>query len=265
MLTCHSSFQTEAPLSSKAPAVRPYVVRIQNVSLDMLQTLVSRGDMSASLVDVLKVALLGKLEWAIEHRRLTLQGKMLRLLESALSATAGLSARRHRRSASLSEKLLANGVTGTPKSSSDFYRSLVGMIVTGLSASAKRPVLEYWVDFAIVMAPRLQRRTDLLASVCQCVSALLRTTMLHLRDAYDGPSPLDCTTSLTDAEPKMLLDALERIVTLLSSIGTPRQSGERTPRPNEGGGGLFGMMSGVFVAEAAASPETVSTINRVRA
>jgi len=68
---------------------------------------------------------------------------------------------------------------------------------------------------------------------------------------------MDLSMPLSEVEPIMLLHTLERMVTLLASIGTPRPSLDGTRRSHEGSSGLLSMMSGVFIAEPTATPENV--------
>ena len=219
--------------------------------------MVSQGDMSNSSLDCVGMALLRKLERAVHQGQLTLQSKILHLLQSVVAASSISSSREHRQSAPLNEKALAIGMHGPPDLSTDFEGLLITVIKDGLSSSANRSVLQHWVDFILMMAPQAQRRSFPLTAICTCVSGQLKVTLRQLQESYHPSSPQDLAMSLTEVEPIMLLNALERIVTLLSSTDKAKPSSE-TSRHSEGGSGILSMMSGVFTAETNATPESVS-------
>ncbi|ORY25817.1 Dopey, N-terminal-domain-containing protein [Naematelia encephala] len=226
--------------------------RVQASALEVLQILVSRGDISFSSLEQLKAALLVKLDIAIQARHLTLQSKMLHLFHSAIGAFADIS-RGHRKSASTNttEKGSSNG----DAEYQDFDAALVQLIIDGVSSPANRPVLQHWVDFVLMTVPQLQHRQDLLYSLCECFSEQLRFTMVKLRDGYAIASSRDFTLAITDAEPTMLMNVLERLL-LLAAATLTRRSEDGGAKQPEGGSRLLGMMSGVFIADTSERAQT---------
>ena len=182
-------------------------------------------------------------------------------MQSAMgtSGSSGvLQLRGHRKSASLRSTASTISTSEHLVAVNEFDQSLVKLIIDGMSSTGSRSVLQHWVDFVIMIAPTFQRQTGTLNVIIRCVSQRLRTLMLQLQQVYKESSSDDMGTPLTDSEPIMMLSVLERLVTLVSSIAAPRLSEEGTPRTNEGGSGILGLMSGVFVTDTPAVTEGVS-------
>jgi hypothetical protein len=222
-------FQAEADPAIKTSSAGPLNLRVQSAALDVLQMLVSRGDATRSSLDDLKVALVKKLVLAIQLQQLSLQNKMLHLLHSTISATES---KRHRTTSSTSS--LPDAFD------SAFERSLVSIIIEGISSLSNRPVLQHWIDFVLMTIPQFQGRQALLLPLCDCFSQQLRLAMLHIREVYIA-GMADVRTTMTEAEPIMLLNGLERTVMLL-----PR--GSRVEE-KDGGSGILGYMTTVFTAD----------------
>jgi len=252
-----SFLQTDVAPPRQSPTVHALAVRVQNSALDALQILVNQRDMSMTLLESLKTALLRKLDSAIRHSHLTLQRKMLILLHATMSTSDEALQRVHKRTSSVSEKSLPNGRMDSPDLSKDLDRTLVRIIIDSLSSSTNRPVFVYWIHLVLDTTPRLLRQKKLLNSLCYGLCKLLQDIMVQLLHSYDQTASKPTTT---DIEPNLLLAALERIMTSLAPVGSLRRSQEGTPRPNDGGSGIFGLMSGVFAVEAPASADTVSCV-----
>ena len=245
--------------SRARPSDRPLLLRIQGSSLDVLQTIVSFGDLSASNSSLLKSSLLDKLASATLSGQCTLQAKLLRLLHSTMLAhvpghpTHGHPG--HGRSTSLSEK------APPPPESEEFDRRLVQVIIDGVSAMKNRPVLQHWVDFILMSAQYLHSRRELLQVLCDCLALQVRHTLLRLAGIYIHGS-ISGARGTSDVEPIMLLSALERLASLIGP-STAYARPEDTKSGHDGGSGLFGLMSGVFVADSG-HEHKVSLQSRVR-
>ncbi|OCF39597.1 hypothetical protein I317_06612 [Kwoniella heveanensis CBS 569] len=242
--------RTEAPARTKK--VAPLVVRLQSAALELLQTIISRGDVSIAQLTELKASLVDKLHTAIHHRHLTLQSKMLHLLHSAISAkSATTKAQNHRRSPSLAEKSTAF------ESISDFEQNLVRMIIDGISTPTNLPVLQHWIDFVLMTVAQLAARPVLALSLSECFAQQLRQLLTQIQSVYDktSTSVVDEKLSVTDAEVIMVLNALERVLVILGS--GPGTRADDLVKQAEGEKGLLGLVSGVFTVEAPAT-ETAS-------
>ena len=239
---------------------RSLVLNVQNAALQILQIIISHGQTSGADLGAVKSALVRKLDWAIRRQSWTLQRKMLHLLQECMRATAAASPSGHRRSQSsisLLEKSNPKGFVSAANPDTEFDAALERLVIDGLSCPAIRPVIQHWVDFVLQAAPLMKGRRGFLEALCECISKQLRLNMLHLRDVFSQTTH-NLVTRLTDAEPLAYLDALEGTVKLLMTSGLARRSEEGAPRPNEGGSGILGLMSGVFIAEAPVASEGVS-------
>ncbi|WVF67091.1 hypothetical protein IAT40_001836 [Kwoniella sp. CBS 6097] len=246
---CHATDihqSTEAPTGLRK--VAPLVVKAQSAALELLQTIVARGDVSVPQLTDLKVSLVDKLLAAIHHRHLTLQSKMLHLLHSAINASSPIAkAQNHRRSPSLVEKHPVS------ESTQDFDQNLVRMIIDGVSTPTNLPVLQHWIDFVLMTVAQLASKPNLTHSLSECFSQQLRQLVTQTQTVYakTSVSVTDEKLSVTDAEVIMVLNALERVLMILGS--GPGVRTEDLVKQAEGEKGLLGLVSGVFTVEAPAN------------
>ncbi|WRT65559.1 uncharacterized protein IL334_002504 [Kwoniella shivajii] len=233
-----------------SPSMRkaaPLIVRVQSAALDLLQTIVSRGDVYHQQLNDLKTALVVKLSAAVRHRQLTLQSKMLHLLHSAITASTPHQPLNHRRTPSLNNEKAALAL---PPSEMDFEINLVKMIVEAVSSSENFPVLQHWIDFVLMTIPQISSsRSGLLQALSECFAQQLRYLTIHIDSVYarSTVSMGDERLRVTDAEVIMILNALERVLTVLSFGHETKPEMEGKHGENEKG--LLGLMSGVFTVE----------------
>ncbi|WVQ94532.1 hypothetical protein IAU59_001611 [Kwoniella sp. CBS 9459] len=238
--------QTEPP--ARMRKITPLVVKVQSAALELLQTIVARGDVSVPQLTDLKISLVEKLLAAIHHRHLTLQSKMLHLLHSAINASSPTAkTQSHRRSPSLAEK------QPLPDLTSDFDQNLVRMIIDGVSSPTNLPVMQHWIDFVLMTVAQFASKPSLTHSLSECFAQQLRQLIVQIQGAYDKTtvSIVDQKLSITDAEVVMVLNALERVLMILSS--GPGARTDDLIKAAEGEKGLLGLVSGVFTVEAPAS------------
>lgn len=223
-------------------------LRLHSSALDLLQNLVDSGNLPSACVSLIKDRIVQKLRAVVRRHDPALQSNLLSLVHAAFAAT-NTTAPGSRKAKATSEKASEDGI--------DFETRLVQVIAEGVSSPRNRGVLRHWIDFVLKIAPHLQRRSDLLLSLCECFGDQLRRVMLQLRAVYSGSSTDDLAAGITDAEPVMLLDGLERVVTLALLAASPRRSEDSIRPQGEGGGSkILGLVSGVFTVEAPTS-ETV--------
>lgn len=225
-------------------------LRVQSAALELLQHLVSRGDLSVKCLLRIKKTLVDKLTAATQHRRLTLQNTMLHLLHTSISGTndAFKKSRGHRitsSSFSVSEKPTVQ----PDESAAQFEQSLIDLIIVGISSPGNRPILQHWVDFVLMTIPHLENRPTDLRTLCDCFCEQLRMTMLQLRNTFEVSTATDVPATITEAEPIMLIGVLERLAVVLGSKTGHRRSEDRD-RQNHEGGGLLGYLPTVFSVEA---------------
>ncbi|KAL1738627.1 hypothetical protein HDZ31DRAFT_78212, partial [Schizophyllum fasciatum] len=255
------------PKKPLIPAMQPFNVSIQSTAVDLLQGIISRGDIDPLFVGVVEAAVIGKLFFCVHASRLDLQNKLLHLLHSLVSAAiAPVQPRRapsmnagHSRgteyNASLSAISHAESEDGAAYSVNPL---LIQTLVDGVSISSNRPILQHWIDFILMAVPTFQPALQVVVSPlneCMC-----RQLSVSVRDVLDAAArgknfALDALSSSTDAEIVMLLNGLERLVLLsLAYMTDPLQvddDGMSPEKPTQETGGLLGYVSGVFSSESA--------------
>nr|XP_018264586.1 uncharacterized protein I303_02758 [Kwoniella dejecticola CBS 10117]OBR86744.1 hypothetical protein I303_02758 [Kwoniella dejecticola CBS 10117] len=232
--------------SSSMRKVASLFIRVQSSAIQLLQTIVSRGDTSEPQIGYVRKSIVNQLSVAVQNRHLTLQSKLLHLLHSTITAATANKALHHRRSPSLNEK------NHHVRPDADFEISLVKLIVEAVSSTGNMPVLQHWVDFVLMTLPQFSTSSGLLQALSECFSQQLRYLSIHLDSVYirSAASVNDEKLLVTEAEVVMILNTLERIVILLA--GGPNAKHEDLGKQGEGEKGLLGLMSGVFTVEAPA-------------
>ena len=260
MIAYKSRSLLSSPLSSRVTAYEKSLqIRVQSSTLELLQMLVTQGDLAQHSLDMLKSALITNLALAVKEQQSTLQSKTLHLLHGAITTVPHFpAARGHRRSASSLEKGRSSNVSAVDE---ELDRKLVQIIIDGVASPANRPILQHWVDFVHMTAVQLQSRPVLLQTLCDCFSYQLKALMLELRNVYSKPQDT-IKSNLSDAELVMIISGLERLATLASSIGGGGRRSEDGKSASEGGSGFLGLMSGVFVIENAPDDKASVVIYR---
>ncbi|WVW80007.1 hypothetical protein I302_101980 [Kwoniella bestiolae CBS 10118] len=230
-----------------SPSIRKVtclIVRVQSSAAELLQTIVSRGDVSQHQLVNLKISLVANLSSAIQQKRMTLQSKLLHLLHSAISASSTSKSLNHRRSPSLTER---------PPLDAEFEVNVVKLIIEAVLSTGNLPVLQHWIDFVLMTLPQLSTaRNGLLQALSECFAQQLRYLSIHIDSVYirSDASVKDEKLFVTDAEVVMILNALERVLVILTS--GPGVKHDDMSRQGDGEKGLLGLMSGVFTVEAPA-------------
>jgi hypothetical protein len=213
------------------------ITKLQSKALDVLQILVGNGEISRSTLLKLRAALLDKLEACTKAGEITLQNKLLHILHKTITLSSH-PPRNHRRNAS---------VNSIYKDDSEaFEKSLARVIIEGVSSRANQGVLQHWVDFVLMIAPSLQSKPRIVHTLCDCFSLQTKSTVLQMREQLNGG--LIVGRGVGDAEVIMLLSGLERLVTLSGSVSANGRS-EEGRVGNEGGSGILGLVSGVFISD----------------
>jgi hypothetical protein len=130
---------------------------------------------------------------------------------------------------------------------------LVQTLVDGIAVRTNRPVLQHWLDFLLMAVPQFQPALQAVVGplndcICRQLSASLRD-VLHASSQGQSYTE-DLPSFTTDAEMIMLLNGLERMVSLsLAYTSELSSSDDETPtaeKPVSENSGLLGMVSNVF-------------------
>lgn len=234
---------------------------IQSTSIDLLQVIVARGEIDTLTLDNIEAAVISKLYFCIHVGRLDLQNKLLHILHSLISA-----------STSNLELLAPPNKTpkpsdgpsedhGTQESSQDEGKRtyvvnplLIQTLVDGIATLTNRAVLQHWLDFILMAIPQFQPMLQsVVGPLNDCVCRQLRLALADILHASSAPGDVaDITSSTTDAEFIMLLNALERLVQLSLTNVDPNvldDDNNAMDKTSPENSGLLGYVSNVFSSD----------------
>ncbi|KZT08595.1 uncharacterized protein LAESUDRAFT_757319 [Laetiporus sulphureus 93-53] len=251
-------FLQSEPRPALALTMSPLNVSSQANSIELLQALVSRGEIEFPLLQTIEAAIVKKLYICVHTGRLDLQNKLLHLLHSIISASTSGASMHPGRGSLLLPGGAVDGVpsTGPPDADAETYAVnplLIQTLLDGISRPTNRPILQHWLDFILMTIPQFQ---DLLHScvdpVCDGICRQLWFALNDLRKiSIKGEADDDVETTTTDADFIMLLTALERLVLLsFSQVPETHQTDEEYSAPGQESSGLLGYVSNVFSSEA---------------
>ncbi|KAJ7742186.1 Dopey, N-terminal-domain-containing protein [Mycena olivaceomarginata] len=223
--------------------MQPNNVVIQSTSVDLLQAIVTRGEVDPVTVEVIEALVVDKLYFCIHRARLDLQNKLLHLLHSLIFAST------------TGNDPPSSGKQRQGDGSVEVNPLLIQTLVDGIATPMNRPVLQHWLDFVLMAVPQFQ--PTLQAVVTPLNECLCKQVLASLGDILnvtfkDGLFTDDLTSSATDAELIMLLGGLERLVLLSLAYPADSSSSEDEQAPTEKApenSGLLGYVSTVFSSE----------------
>ncbi|KAG2044595.1 Dopey, N-terminal-domain-containing protein [Suillus americanus] len=249
-----SRFLQSEPKDQDVPVMQPLNTVIQSSAIDLLQTIVARGEIEMLAIEVLEPAVIGKLFLCVHLHRLDIQNKLLRFLHSIISASTSYPYNGH----PLPEDRSAEGSQESGKKGYTVNSLLTQTIIDGIAIPRNRPVMQHWLDFVLMAVPQFQ---PALQSVISPISdCLCRQLRLLLSDALKANQPMAngrYPRVATDAEFIMLLNALERLLALgLTQKSDANSQEDDTPVQEKLGaesGGILGYVSNVFTTDNAST------------
>ncbi|KAG1886069.1 Dopey, N-terminal-domain-containing protein [Suillus subluteus] len=249
-----SRFLQSEPKDQDAPVMQPLNTVIQSSAIDLLQTIVARGEIEMLAIEVLEPAVIGKLFLCVHLHRLDIQNKLLRFLHSIISASTSYACNGH----SPPEDRSAEGSQESGKRGYTVNSLLTQTIMDGIAIPQNRPVMQHWLDFVLMAVPQFQPALQSVVSpIADCLCRQLRSL---LSDALKANQPMAngrYPRVATDAEFIMLLNALERLLALgLTQKSDANSQEDDTPvqeKPGTESGGILGYVSNVFTTDNAST------------
>ncbi|KAF9566957.1 hypothetical protein CPC08DRAFT_758587 [Agrocybe pediades] len=266
-------FVQSEPKSSMSRSMKALNSTIQSNAIELLQSIVSRGEMERTLLESIETAAIGKLYFSIHMNHLDLQNKWLHLLHSVISASI-LQLESSRTTNMKVDDGPLESSTGVDKTTDPTFRYpvnplMVQTLVDGISTHSNRPVLQHWLDFILMAVPQFQPAlqnvvTPLNDCLCRQTLAALGDVLkltAHMREYSD-----DIHSTVTDAELIMLLNALERLILLSLAYTSDVDSSDDDSTATEKGvteaSGLLGYVSNVFSSEGTSSHQAEQLTSR---
>lgn len=241
--------------------MRPQNAVIHSTTVELLQTIVARGETELVVVESIEAIVVGKLYYCIHTNRLDLQNKLLHLLHSVISASTADDlvrpfAGKHRQGERPPDILTTFDSTQEAQPRAYAVNPLlIQTLMDGISVPANRPVLQHWLDFVLMAVPQFQPALHaVVAPLNECICRQLQTSLDHVLKAssHDDTFSDDMNSTITDAEFIMLLNGLERLVLLslayTSELLSPEEDQSGVEKSAESGG-LLGYVSTVFSSE----------------
>jgi hypothetical protein len=242
--------------------MRPFNAVIQSTAVDLLQAIISRGEIDALSLEIVEAAVVGKLFLGVHMNRLDLQNKLLHLLHSLISASvsnqdthSGKASISRRQSDALSEETQTQANMQDPTTrTSDVNPLLIQTLVDGIAIQTNRPILQHWLDFILMTVPQFQPTMQaVLAPLNECLCRQLLLALSDVRQASTKDTTDDIFSTTTDSEFIMFLNSLERLILLslthTSDASQLEEDGSASDRGAHESGGFLGYVSNVFSSD----------------
>jgi hypothetical protein len=249
-----SRFLQSEPKDQNASVMQPLNTVIQSSAIDLLQTIVARGEIEMLAIEILEPAVIGKLFLCVHLHRLNIQNKLLRFLHSIISVSTSYAYNGH----PPPEDRSAEGSQESGKRGYTVNSLLTQTIIDGIAIPQNRPVMQHWLDFVLMAVPQFQ--PALQSVISPIVDCFCRQLRLLLSDALKANQPMAngrYPRVATDAEFIMLLNALERLLVLgLTQKSDANSQEDDTPvqeKPGVESGGILGYVSNVFTTDNAST------------
>lgn len=236
------------PAPRLAPAMEALNLLIHATISDILQMIVSRGDLTASDLALFEDTLSNRLLISIRTSELNLQNKFLHALHAIISAGSSASSQSFR-----SDSL---DIGRSNDRAAQLFTTVVG---DGVTTQRNSAVVHHWIDFLLMTIPQFRRSLDdVVNPLIDRLVGRLRTLihdmdMTYHNDSHDKPM----ASESTDSDFAVFVNALERLMVVLieggganSGVGdgtTNKGSTERLMSV-ESSAGLFAGVFGVLGA-----------------
>lgn len=237
---------------------------IQSTAIDVLQVLISRGEISNQVLQTVQAEIVKKLFFCVHTGRLDIQNNLLHILHTILSA-----AHISNGDSEISSDADENPTEAETRNRDVFVNSLlIQTLVDGVALPSNRSLAQHWFDFALNAIQQFQPHLQsVVLPLIESIQAQLRTALASLISTREQESFGDVVSVKTDAEMIMLLNALERLIQFSlagpTQVNTPEADTDTSEKLPSEQGGILGYMSNVFGADMQASimdrQHTVST------
>lgn len=248
------------PRPGWSPSMQPLNTAMQSNAIELLQLIVTRGEVEVPSVESIEATAIGKLYLSIHMGRLDLQNKWLHLLHSLISAS--ISKSEFTRAVPGKQDDLVPETSATQDKGPDLSHRysmnplLIQTLTDGLSIRSNRPVLQHWLDFVLMAVPQFQPALHTVVAPlndCLCRQVLFSLGDVLRMSSQSQPYVEDLVATVTDADFTMLLNGLERLI-LLSLAYTDLDAFEDDPNTLDKStsevGGLLGYVSNVFSSDS---------------
>jgi hypothetical protein len=255
-----SRFLQSEPNDPRLAAMCKFNTTTQSLSIDLLQTIVARGEIDQTALETVESVIVTKLYTCVHTGRLDLQTQIIAPL--ALSHICSHDTRIPAPMTHQPRMDLLSDATQAPDvdreaapQSYNMNPLLTQTLIDGIGTLANRPLLQHWLDFVLMTIPQFH------LALQPAVEPLIECICKQLRSATNGTASAraqlsdtqDISSATSDAELIMLLHAIERLLLLNLSrqieAADAEDDNSYAEKPATDGAGLFGYVSNVFGSE----------------
>jgi len=269
-----SRFLQSEPNNPWLEAMRKFNATTQSLSVDLLQTIIARGEIDQTALETVESVIVTKLYMCVHTSRLDLQNKLLHLLHSVISALSTLGSQlpmTHQPRMELPPETAQTPDVDREAAPQSYNMNplLTQTLIDGIGTTSNRPLLQHWLDFVLMTIPQFH------LALQPAVEPLIECICRQLRSAADDAASAraqildtqDISSATSDAELIMLLHAIERLLLLNMSKQVEAADAEDDSSYAEKSAtdstGLFGYVSTVFGSENPAYvPEEQLVVSR---
>ena len=271
-----SRFLQSEPDGPRHAAMYKFNTATQSLSIDLLQTIIARGEVGRTALETVESAIVTKLYLCVHTGRLDLQNKLLHLLHSVISALATFRSQppitHQPRTDLLSETPQAPDVDRDAEPQSyNMNPLLTQTLIDGIGTLSNRPLLQHWLDFVLMTIPQFHLALQpAVEPLIECICRQLRSATYDIASARAQIlDTRDISSATSDTELIMLLQAIERLLLLNLSKHIEAADGEDdnnyVEKPATDGTGIFGYVSTVFGSDSPAHvPEEQLAVSRYK-
>jgi hypothetical protein len=240
-------FLLSEPSSLLEPAMLSINTRLHALSADLLQVVISRGDLDVTTLQSIENALVVRLHILVTRSNYDLQNKLLHVLHSTIAAIASHQKRVDRKSIA-SEK--ANRLS-TDQPLGVHSSLLVPLLSEGICDQNNSAVIHHWVDFLLMTLQHFRNALHtLLFPLIDAILNRVQGFVQELQTAYDPASKgKAASVGVNDADYTILLNALERLFSVAleeskTAVPSDDELAERPQTATDGtSGGFLGYIS----------------------
>ncbi|KAM0788392.1 hypothetical protein ACM66B_001530 [Microbotryomycetes sp. NB124-2] len=248
-------FLRAEPAPDLAPDLGHTNQQVHSVVAELLQVIISRGEAEVAGLQAIEAALASRLFLCVQRGELDLQNKLLHVLHSVIHAVS--TTRRHHRSASVTTETDRSREIAAEAQPPDLTREamFVRTVADAVSKQQNSATLHHWIDFLLMTISQFRRSLQIvILPLIDCFVARLLAIITGFKATYEPDSTVtDRTSSETDAEFTVLVNALERLLLIAHAEAqalVPDDAGKSADRAttesSTGAGGLLGYMTGVL-------------------
>jgi len=269
-----SRFLQSEPNNPRLAAMRQFNTTTQSLSIDLLQTIIARGEVDRTALETVESVIVTKLYACVHTGRLDLQNKLLHLLHSVISALVTLGSQllmTHQPRMDLLSETTQTPDTEREAAPQSYNMNplLTQTLIDGIGTLSNRPLLQHWLDFVLMTIPQFHLALHpAVEPLIECICRQLRSATNDTASARTQVSDTqDILSVASDAELIMLLHAIERLLLLnlskqIEAADTEDDSSYAEKSATDGTG-LFGYVSTVFGSENPAYvPEEQLAVSR---